>query len=201
MILDPENLEPREVYHMMVRIITPRPIAWVSTVSPAGVTNLAPYSFFNGVSAAPPSIVFCPANTREGKKKDTLVNIEAIPEFVINLVTEDNGEAMNATSAPLPPETSEIVANGLTPIPSETVRPPRIQESPIHLECRLHDIVRVGAGPLGGNLVIGIIQRIHLDPAVLGPDQRPDPARLRTLGRLGGAGYVRTTDRFEMERP
>ncbi len=201
MIIDPQSIDPRDMYHLLIHLITPRPIAWVSTVSVNGKTNLAPYSFFNGVSARPPAVVFCPANNREGRKKDTLVNVEAVSQFVVNIVTETNAEIMNQTASMLPYEESEFDAYGLTPVQSETVRPPRLKESPASLECRVHDIIRIGEGPLAGNMVIGVIQRIHLSRDILDHQQQLDPSRFQTVGRMGGAAYVHTRDQFEMQRP
>src|SRR5262245_3215421 len=131
MKIDPTQLRPAEVYRLMVGVITPRPIAWVTTASPAGITNLAPFSFFNGVAASPPTLVFCPVNRRDGSKKDTVVNIEAIGEFVVNVVPYALREAMNASSEELPYEVSELDRSGLTAAPSERVKPPRIAESPV----------------------------------------------------------------------
>src|SRR5205823_7811100 len=123
MILDPNQLPPREIYKHMVACITPRPIAWVSTVNAQGQTNLAPFSFFNGVCPNPPTVLFCPTNTREGRRKDTVRNIEATREFVINIVSDALREKMNATSEEFPPDISEFAACGLAPVPSVKVRP------------------------------------------------------------------------------
>src|SRR5947208_5059210 len=104
MIIDPQQAHPRDIYRHMVAFITPRPIAWVSTINPEGQTNLAPFSFFNGVCPNPPTVLFCPTNSREGKKKDTLRNIESTREFVVNVVPDAIREKMNATSDEFPPE-------------------------------------------------------------------------------------------------
>jgi flavin reductase (DIM6/NTAB) family NADH-FMN oxidoreductase RutF len=191
----------RETYRLLVGLITPRPIAWVSTVSPGGVTNLAPFSFFNGVAANPPTLLFSVVNRRDGSKKDTVRNIEATGELVVNLVSHDLREAMNATSAELPYEESELELAGLTPLPSERVRPPRIKEAKVHMECVLHDIVRVGEGPLSANVILARILLVHLDDDVVDANGRIDPRRLDTIGRMGNDTYVRTTDLFDMPRP
>lgn len=201
MEIDITKLPAREVYGWMTHTITPRPIAWVSTVSPEGVTNLAPFSFFQGITSAPPTLMFVPANTRHGAKKDTLVNIEATKEFVVNLVNEPLGEKMNATAAMLPYGESEFSKFGIGSVPSVTVKPPRVAGSPVSFECTLHSIVRIGEGPLAGNVVFGLIQRLHVDDAVLGADGMPDAHKLQLIARLGGEGYVRSVDRFEMVRP
>lgn len=201
MYLSPDQSSPRELYHLLIGLINPRPIAWVSTCNAEGISNLAPYSFFNGVCASPPTLLFCPANTRDGEKKDTLRNIEDTGEFVVNVVSEKLGQVMSDTSAALPHGESEFLACGVREAPSRHVRPPRVADSPAAMECRLREIVRVGRGPLAGNVVIGNILAFHLDDAVLDPDGRPDPARLQTIGRMGGAGYTRTGDRYEISRP
>lgn len=201
MKLDPAALAARDMYRVMIGLITPRPIAWVSTISPAGVTNLAPFSFFNGVAASPPTLVFSPVNRRDGSKKDTVVNIEASGEFVVNVVSYAARELMNATSEDLPYEESEFERCGVTPLPSERVRPPRVAESPVQLECALHQIVRVGEGPLAANLIIGRILLMHLADGLIDDKGRIDPRALDTIGRMGGSGYTRTTDLFSMPRP
>src|SRR5262249_41892164 len=162
--------------------ITPRPIAWVSSISEQGQTNLAPFSFFNGVCPNPPTILFCPTNSRHGKPKDTLVNIEATREFVVNVVPDALGARMNATSQEFPPEVSEFAACGVASSPSIKVKPPRVKESPVNIECELHDIVRIGEGPLSGHIVIGRIVMIHVDEKVLDNSGQIDPARLDTIG-------------------
>jgi flavin reductase (DIM6/NTAB) family NADH-FMN oxidoreductase RutF len=200
-IFDPEQLPPRETYRHMVACITPRPIAWVSTINPEGLTNLAPFSFFNGVCPNPPTVLFCPTNARDGKRKDTVRNIEATREFVINIVPDRLAQAMNATSEEFPPEISEFAACGLASVPSAKVRPPRVKESPVSLECVLHDIVRIGDGPLSGNIVIGRIVLMHVSDDVLDASGNIDPAKLDTIGRMGTNLYTRTRERFAMDRP
>ncbi|HYC70339.1 MAG TPA: flavin reductase family protein [Opitutaceae bacterium] len=201
MTLDFEQLPPRESYPWMINAITPRPIAWVSTVSAEGRTNLAPFSFFQGVCANPPTLLFSGANDRHGNRKDTIKNVEAVPEFVVNIVPYALREKMNATSAPLPHGESEFERFGIGAAPALRVAPPRVATAPAAFECRVDRIVRVGEGPLAGNIVIGRILCLHVDESVLGPDGRIDPARLDTIGRMGGEMYARTTDRFEIPRP
>ncbi len=201
MILKPIDLEYRDRYKLLISTILPRPIAWVSSMDGQGNLNLAPYSFFTAVCNKPMTLLFCPGiPTATGMKKDTLRNIEAVPEFVINLVNEDNAEAMNLTSALLPPGQSEFEWAGLTPVPGETIRVPRVAESPIAFECKLQRIVTVSDQPGGGAAVFGEVQCIHLrdDLYVAG---RVDLEAFKPIGRLGGSGYVRVTDTFEMKRP
>jgi flavin reductase (DIM6/NTAB) family NADH-FMN oxidoreductase RutF len=199
--IDPAAAAPRDVYKLMIGAIVPRPIAFVSTISPEGVLNLAPFSFFTGISAHPPVICFSPmVRAAGGRAKDTLSNVEATGEFVVNIVSEDFAGQMNTCSAEFPPEVDEFQVSGLTPLASEVVRPPRVAESRFQMECRLLQVVRVSPKPLGGTLVIGEVLRFHVADEIF-DDFRIDPDRLRAIGRMGGAAYARTTDRFEMERP
>jgi flavin reductase (DIM6/NTAB) family NADH-FMN oxidoreductase RutF len=198
--IDPATTPTRAFYRHMIGI-TPRPIAWVSTISPGGITNLAPFSFFNGVGPNPPTIVFSPVNGRDGRRKDTVINIEANRQFVVNVVSEPMARQMNCTSAELPYEVSEFDACGLTPEPSLRVKPPRVKEAMVQMECELFDIVRIGEGPLGANLVIGRIVLMHAHDDVLDASGQIDPEKLATIGRMGGSLYCSTKDRFVMERP
>ena len=201
MILDFEKLTPRESYPWMINAINPRPIAWVSTISADGRTNLAPFSFFQGVCASPPTLLFTGANDRTGRKKDSVVNVEQVPEFVVNIVSYALREPMNATSAPLSHGESEFEKFHIATAPSLRVRPPRVAESPVAFECRLDRIVRIGEGPLGGNVVFGTILCAHVSEAVLGADGLIDPHKLDTIGRMGGDFYSRTTELFTIKRP
>lgn len=201
MLLDPAKMPPRDFYRHMISAIAPRPIAWVSTLSPGGVPNLAPFSFFNGVGANPPAVVFCPTNNRNGTRKDTIVNVEATRQFVVNTVPYHLAEKMNATSAELPYETCEFTACGLTQVASTIVKPPGVAESPIRMECELLQVVNVGEGPLASHVVIGRIVMMHVDEAVMDVSGQIDQAKLALIGRMGGSLYCRTSDRFSMERP
>lgn len=201
MRLDFSSLKPRDAYAWMISTILPRPIAWVSTISADGRTNLAPFSFFQGVCANPPTLMFVPVNTREGAKKDTTRNIEAVPEFVVNLVPFALAEQMNACSAMLPHGESEFEKFGIAATPSEKVRPPRVAAAPVAFECALDRIVHIGEGPLAANVMFGRILVAHVSDAVLDADGKADPAKLDLIARLGGDGYARTTDRFSLDRP
>src|SRR5262245_12431486 len=137
MYLDTSATPPLEVYHQLVGLVTPRPIAWVTTISTSGVINLAPFSFFNAFSANPPIVVFSPTLTRDGKKKDTLRNVEATGEYVVNAATAELAEKVNLTSKELPPDESEVMLAGLHTTPSVKVKPPRITEALAAMECRV----------------------------------------------------------------
>ena len=201
MVLDFSTLRPRDAYGWMISTILPRPIAWVSTISAEGKTNLAPFSFFQGVTANPPTLMFVPVNKRDGTKKDTVQNIEAVPEFVINLVSFELAEQMNASAALLPYGESEFERFGIAATPSDRIRPPRVAAAPVAFECALDRIVLIGEGPLAANVVFGRILVAHVNDAVLGADGRPDAGKLDLIGRLGGEAFTRTRDRFDLERP
>jgi len=201
MDIEAGQISPRDFYRHMTACITPRPIAWVSSLSPHGVPNLAPFSFFNGAGANPPAVVFCAANRRDGSRKDTVLNVEATREFVVNIVSASMAEGMNACSETFPYEVSEFEQCGVSSAPSVKVRPPRVAESLVHFECVLHDLVRVGDGPLAGNLIIGRIVLLHVADSALDGAGNIDPDRLDTIGRMGGLLYTRTRDRFAMQRP
>ncbi len=201
MIVDLAQLPPRDAYRWMVNAITPRPIAWVSTISAAGKTNLAPFSFFQGVCAKPPTVIFCGANDRTGKKKDSVINVNEVPEFVVNLVPYALRESMNLTSATLPYGESEFERFGIPTAAAQTVRPPRVADAPIAFECKLDRIVELGDGPLGSSVVFGLILCMHVSESVLNAEGAIDPAKLDTIGRMGGDFYTRTTELFSMKRP
>ena len=200
MILDPEEMSASAVYHTLVSAIVPRPIAWISTISNDGVANLAPFSFFSGVTASPPSIMFSPVNRADGSSKDTVVNIRDNGQFVINVVPFALAEQMNLTSAEFPAEASEFEAASLTPAESVKVAPPWVKESPIQMECELIQIVEIGDGALGANVVIGKILLVRVADEV-STDGRIDADKLDAIGRLGGRSYCRSLDQFELERP
>lgn len=201
MHLDFSKLPPREAYEWMTNTILPRPIAWVSTLSAEGKTNLAPFSFFQAITASPPTLMFVPANLRDGSPKDTLRNIEATGEFVVNVVPFALAEPMNATAALLPHGESEFDKFGVESAPSTHVRPPRVAASPAAFECKLDRIVRIGEGPGAGNVVFGRILAMHVDPTVLDADGLPNAAKLDLVGRMGREDYSRTTGQFAIKRP
>ncbi len=201
MIFEPEELKTKEVYKLMIGSIVPRPIALVSSVSAEGRQNVAPFSFFTGVASNPPTIAISTARKgRSGDKKDTRRNIEDTGEFVINIVTEDIAEAMHQSSSEYPPEVSEFEAVGLTPIPSQKVRAPRVNESPVQFECRLHQIVEIGEGGAGSaSLIIAEIVLFHFEDTLV--DQfRVDLGKLKPVGRLAGNDYTTLGKIFSLLR-
>ena len=201
MQIDPQNLGVREMYGFLVGMITPRPIAWVSTMDSQGHTNLAPFSFFCGVSARPATLCFSAVNNRDGSPKDTIRNIDETGQFVVNMVPAHLVEVMNQSSFEYPPDQSEIEALGLETCPSTRVRPLRLADSPIQLECEVFQVVRVGEGPAAGNLVIGRIVWAHVSDRVVNEAGQLDPQLVDTVGRMGGADYCWTRDRFALPRP
>lgn len=202
MIIDPSTRDPFDVYRLLSGSILPRPIAFVSTKSAGGILNLAPFSFFTVISANPPIICFCPMNRGgERPKKDTLVNIEATKEFVVNIVSEDFCAKMNDCAGEYPPDVDEFAHSGLTPIPSDIVGPPRVKESRVNMECKLHGTVEVSSKFLGGTLVMGEVVRFHVQDSMVNQICEIDPDQLNAIGRMAGPTYVRTKDRFDMIRP
>lgn len=202
MEINPNQIPHPSVYKLLTGSILPRPIGWISTIDADGRPNLAPFSFFNVVCPKPPTVVFCPLiRGTDGKPKDTLNNVRLTGEFVVNIVTESLVQAMNLSSVEAPPEMDEFAFAGVTPQASHAVRPPRVQESPVHFECRLNQIVEISSAPGGGSLVIGEIVHIHVDERVLMGGDKIDLTALKPVGRLAGGGYVRVTDVFEIERP
>jgi flavin reductase (DIM6/NTAB) family NADH-FMN oxidoreductase RutF len=200
MKFDPNEMGIREVYTLMVQLITPRPIAWVSTISETGVTNLAPYSFFNGVGANPPSVLFCPVNRRDGSRKDSLANVLATKEFVVNVVSSQHADVMNKTSADFGPEISEFDQLKIEAVESVKIKPPRVASSLAQFECKLLQHIELAKGPAGANVVIGEIVMLHVEDSIV-DDGIISPDGIDSIGRLGGKAYTRTTDRFELDRP
>ena len=199
--LDPVQIAPSDIYKLMIGMIVPRPIAFVSTIDAAGVSNLAPFSYFTACSSNPPVVCFCTAVRSDPRPyRDTLRNIEATGEFVVNMVSEEFAEKMNLCAAEVPPEVDEFEISGLTPLASDLVKPPSVAESKAQMECRLHQIVRVSDKPGGGILVLGEVLRFHVLDSII-DGYKIDPDRLNAIGRMGGPMYIRTHDRFEMQRP
>ena len=198
--IDPLSLDDRRRYGRLISVVQPRPIAWVSTVDLQGRRNLAPFSFFTGITAKPLTVCFCPVRNRHGVKKDTLLNIEETKQFTVNLATESNAKQMVATSEDVPRGVDEFQLAGVTPVDSLKVKPARVKESPVSLECELHSIVTISEGALGGNLVIGKVVHIHIDDALWNGGAFTH-RELKPVGRLGGAWYSTSKDDFELPRP
>ncbi len=193
--------ERRDNFRTLLSCVIPRPIAFVSTISADGVPNLAPFSFFNGVGSNPPAVIFSPCTRADGTFKDTILNLRAVPECVVSVVRFSIKEAMNQASYAYPPSVNEFDAAGFTPLPSRFVRPPRVAESPVHMECRLVQIVPVGSGPLSANVCIAEVLCFHIAEEILLPDGTADVTKIDLVARLGGDDYCTIRDRFELPKP
>lgn len=198
-----DGMRPSPLKHNPLNaLVCPRPIAWVSTVTAEGIPNLAPFSYFNAVSAEPPFVMFAPNAKAPGSAKDSYANLQVVPEFVVSLVNRGQAEVMNATSKAYPHGVSEFEACGITPVPSQTVRPPRVAWSRAALECRVFEIVTLPSGgdDRGSYVVIGAVSGIYIDDALI-EDGRVIETRLEPLTRLGYFNYGTLGEVFAMPRP
>lgn len=193
--------QARDNFKTLISSVLPRPIAFVSTVSADGVPNLAPFSFFNAVGSNPPAVMFSPCTKADGTTKDTLNNLRAVGEFVVNVVPYGIREAMNETSYAYPPDVDEFSVGGFTPLSSRFVKPFRVAESPVQMECKLLQIVPVGQGPLSANVCIGEVLCFHVADDLLEADGAVSLEKADLVGRLGGAGYSTIRDRFSLSKP
>jgi flavin reductase (DIM6/NTAB) family NADH-FMN oxidoreductase RutF len=199
-LFDMSKLSGAESYKLLAATIVPRPIAWVTSVNESGAINAAPFSFFNVLAGDPPVVGIGISSRPDGARKDTGLNIQATGEFVVNLVSEETAEAMNVTAIDFPRGVDEVGEAGLSILPSEQIRPPRIAESPVALECRLLRTIDLGVERM---IVLGQVVAMHVrDDAVIDAARcYIDTPKLKLIGRMHGAGgYVRMTDRFEMKR-
>lgn len=201
MQLDFTTLSPLDAYRWLASTVTPRPIAWVSSQAADGTQNLAPFSFFQVISDAPPTLMVNINNRADGSLKDTLRNVQETGQLVIQLVSQDFAEAMNASSAQLPSEVSEFEACGIAIEPSLRVAPPRVKGVPVAFECELVEIQPYPRENPNCHLIFARVLLAHIDEAVLNEQGRADPHKLDLVGRLGGSAYVRTQDSFNMVRP
>ena len=206
--IDPADLAPHEFYRLLNSAVAPRPIAFVSTVSADGHVNLAPYSFFNVFGFNPPILVFSPTRNRHGHKKHSLLNVEEIPEVVINMVNYPMVEQTSLASAEFDRHVSEFKKAGFTEVKSERVRPPRVAESPVAFECLVRQVLPLGEGdratrPGAGTLVICEVILAHVSEGMLTSAGAVDPAQIDLVGRLGADWYVRASKDalFEVARP
>ena len=209
MEFSPDSLPAADRYKLLIGSIVPRPIAWVSTMSPDGRTNLAPVSFVCGVGSDPMTLLFCPANKPDGSEKDSLLNARPADEggtgeFVVNIVSDSLARAMAYSATPLPRGESEFDMRevrelGISPAPCRVVRPPRVAQSPVSFECRTMQIIRTNPGvPAGGNIVIGRVVHVHVADGLINERLHVDPEQLDAVGRMGGLSYCRTRDRFDL---
>jgi flavin reductase (DIM6/NTAB) family NADH-FMN oxidoreductase RutF len=200
----PKELTVAKMHHYLLGAIGPRPIAFASTIDGNGQANLAPFSFFNVFSANPPILIFSPARSgRTNTTKDTYNNVKAHPEVVINVVNFDIVEQMSLASSPYPAGESEFVKSGLTPIPSDLVKPFRVKESPIQFECKVNQVVELGTEGGAGNLIICEVVKFHIDESYLDENQLIDQQKIDLVARMGGNWYCRANEHamFELEKP
>jgi flavin reductase (DIM6/NTAB) family NADH-FMN oxidoreductase RutF len=198
--VDPREIEPAAAYKILIGSILPRPIAFVSTLNANGSVNVAPFSFFNGVSSKPMAVMFSIGFKPNGIKKDTLVNIERSKEFVVNTVGEWMAEPMNFCSVDLPYGESELECAGLTPISSDIVSPPRVKEAPVHFECRLLSLTQVGQAEAGAStVVIGEVVKCHIH-ARAWDNGKVLLNEVKPVARLGGLSYSTVESYFDLER-
>ena len=195
----PDELSGRDSYRLLISCVVPRPIGWISTISPDGIFNLAPYSFFNAVSGAPPIVMFSVGQPRSGKAKDTLRNVQETGEFVVNIVDESLAEAMNQTSGEWAAEVDEFNLAGLEPAPSTGVRPPRVAAARVAMEARLTQLIPIEGSD--STMVLGQVVRFHIKDGLLRANGLVDPALLQPVSRLGGDEYANFGEVFAMPRP
>jgi len=202
MRLDPTGLHEDRIYQLMMSSILPRPIAWISSVDRGGRTNLAPFSYFMGVCCKPMTVLFCPVvGSRERPKKDTLLNIEAVPEFVVNVAQEHTISAVNLTAAPFASEESEFEHAGVTTAASSRVRPPRVEEAAIAFECEVREIIEISDQPGGGWVVMGTVLCVHVQDEIIDSETlKVDRDALAPIARLGGQDFLRASDVFSLKR-
>lgn len=198
--IDPKNVPTAELHQYMLGAVAPRPIAFVSTISPDGIPNLAPYSFFNAYSSKPPIMVFSSnRRVRDNTTKDTLFNIEQMGECVINIVNYDMAYQMALASVEYPAEVNEFAKSGLTPLKSDKVKPFRVAESPVQIECKVTQIIPLGDQGGAGNLILCEIVLIHIKAQVLDDKGRIDPYKMEQMARMGGAYYCRVVPEAILE--
>jgi flavin reductase (DIM6/NTAB) family NADH-FMN oxidoreductase RutF len=201
--INPKDIGTVKLQGYLQSAIGPRPIAFASTVDKNGKPNLSPFSFFNVFSANPPILVFSPARRiRDNSIKHTLENCEETKQVVINVVNYDIVQQMSLSSTEYADGVNEFVKAGLTALPSEVVKPYRVAESPVQMECIVNDIIPLGTEGGAGNLIICEVVRIHIDEAVLDANGIIDPAKIDLVSRLGGNWYSRANQGlFEVEKP
>jgi flavin reductase (DIM6/NTAB) family NADH-FMN oxidoreductase RutF len=200
MRLDPAGLSYLDAYKLLIGAVLPRPIAFVSTLSVDGVPNLSPFAFYNVVSSQPPILIVSVGRRPDGRRKDTAENAIATGELVINAVTEDLIERASLASGPWEPDLDEFDLTGLTPLPSLHVRPARVAESPINMECRLERYITLGEGVAAHDVLFAHVLLLHIRDDLY-QNGRIDTERLRPLGRLAGDVYVRVRDPLAVPRP
>jgi flavin reductase (DIM6/NTAB) family NADH-FMN oxidoreductase RutF len=202
--IDPKEIPIPQLHQFLIGSIGPRPICFASTIDKDGKPNLAPFSFFNIFSANPPIVIFAPNNSgRDGTPKHTYLNVKEVPEVVINVVTLEMVEKMNVAAAPWEHGVNEFEKAGFSPLDSELIKPFRVAESPVQLECKVLEVKEMGTGGGAGNLVICQVIKVHINEDVLGEDGKISQLKMNLVGRLGGNWYCKTDNNslFELAQP
>jgi flavin reductase (DIM6/NTAB) family NADH-FMN oxidoreductase RutF len=202
--IDTKDITTQLLQQYLQAAIAPRPICFASTIDKFGNVNLSPFSFFNLFSMNPPVCIFSPSRrVRDNTTKHTLENLKEVPECVINIVNYSMVQQVSLASCEYPKEVNEFVKAGFTPMPSEIVKPPRVAESPIQLECLVQEIISLGEKAGAGNLVLAEIKRIHIKESVVDENKKIDPLKLDLVARLGEDWYTRITKEslFKVEKP
>ncbi|GAB2692192.1 flavin reductase family protein [Mucilaginibacter koreensis] len=201
--LNAADMAPAQLYGYLNHAVAPRPICFASTINRKGEVNLSPYSFFNLMSTNPPVCVFSPVSNRKNEPKHTLLNVQEVPEVVINIVNYPMVQQMNLTSGEYARGVDEFIKSGFTPLASSLVKPPRVAESPVQIECTVSQLINLGTEANAGNLVIAEVKLVHINEAIIGTDGRIDQASLDLVARLGGDWYCRVTqdNLFKVARP
>lgn len=199
MDFDTNELSPKQIYKLMTSIIVPRPIAWISTISKDGIYNLAPFSYFAGVSSDPPLLMVSVGSKEKGIKKDTWQNIHETDQFVVNMVTKELVDKMNISSVAFDREINEFEKAGLTPKKADIVKAPLVAESPVNIECEKFQILEIG----NMGIIFGKVLKIHVKDEILNEKGYVDTTKLEIVGRLGGANYciISKENTFEVRRP
>jgi flavin reductase (DIM6/NTAB) family NADH-FMN oxidoreductase RutF len=196
--IDLSNMAPRDAHDLLSSAIIPRPIAWVCSVDADGKFNLAPFSFFSGVTWCPPTLSFSVVNRMDSNRKDTILNIEQTRNFTVNMVSEEMGPLMIETSVTMPRGVDEAKEAGVVLIDSTLVAAPRVKDAPVSFECELDRIIQVGSGPHGANLVLGRIKLMHVNQEILESEKCIDWQRARILGRLSGNKFCNIRDAYDI---
>ena len=202
--IDTTETKNPKLHHFLLGSVGPRPICFASTIDKEGNRNLAPFSFFNVFSSNPPIAVFSPARSgRTGQQKDTYNNVKEVPEVVINIVDYSMVHQMSLASSPYNPNEDEFIKSGLTAVESQVVKPWRVKESPVQMECRVNDVIELGEGGGAGNLIVCEILKIHISENVLDENQAIDQKKIDLVARMGGDWYCRADDNsmFEIKKP
>jgi len=202
--LSTDQLSTQEIQQYLQYAIAPRPICFASTIDLEGNVNLSPFSFFNLFSMNPPVCIFSPSRrVRDNTTKHTLENIRMVPECVINIVNYEMVQQMSLASCDYPKGTNEFIKAGFTPLDSELVKPPRVAEAPIQLECIVQEVITLGENAGAGNLILALIKKIHIREEVLDAHKNIDQVKLDLVARLGGDWYARITEEnlFKVEKP